>query len=138
MDLFLVLDSSSKDRLGEAQAVFDTAKQTACVDHHVSNLGYAKDNFVKPGCSSACEVLYGLMEEELIDEKIAEALSVWNHYGYRCVPLFQHHPKNNGDCRKSDGKGHSDSRKYIDECFLPENLYTDTSFLEEHFLQACV
>ena len=65
VDLFLVLDSSSKDRLGEAQAVFDTAKHTACVDHHVSNLGYAKDNFVKPGCSSACEVLYGLMEEEL-------------------------------------------------------------------------
>ena len=76
VDLFLVLDSSSKDRLGEAQAVFDTAKQTACVDHHVSNLGYAKDNFVKPGCSSACEVLYGLMEEELIDEKIAEALYI--------------------------------------------------------------
>ena len=44
MDLFLVLDSSSKDRLGEAQAVFDTAKHTACVDHHVSNQGFADIN----------------------------------------------------------------------------------------------
>ena len=76
VDLFLSLDSSSKDRLGEAERLFDTAGRTACIDHHVSNLGYARENFVEAGSSSACEVLYGLMEEELIDTRIAEAIYI--------------------------------------------------------------
>ena len=32
VDLFLSLDSSTKDRLGEAERLFDTAARTACID----------------------------------------------------------------------------------------------------------
>lgn len=127
VDLFLVLDSSSKDRLGEAQAVFDTAKQTACVDHHVSNLGYAKDNFVKPGCSSACEVLYGLMEEELIDEKIAEALYIgiiMDTGVFRYSSTTQKTMEIAGSLME---KG-IPFWKYIDECFY-QRTYTQTQLL---------
>ena len=74
VDLFLVLDSSSKDRLGEAQAVFDTAKQTACVDHHVSNPGFADVNHVHGEISSASEVLYKLLDKEKINLDIATAI----------------------------------------------------------------
>ena len=76
VDLFLSLDCSTKDRLGEAERLFDTAGRTVCVDHHVSNLGYAMENYVEAGSSSTCEVLYGLLEEELIDTQIAEAVYI--------------------------------------------------------------
>lgn len=74
-DLFLALDTSSPDRLGEAQKNFFRAKMTMCVDHHISNRSYAGHNFIEPDASSACEVLYGLMADEDIDFAIAEALS---------------------------------------------------------------
>ncbi len=52
VDLFIALDSSSSDRLGEAEQAFNQARMTMCVDHHVSNLGYARQNFVEPQASS--------------------------------------------------------------------------------------
>ncbi|MBC8557084.1 DHH family phosphoesterase [Jutongia hominis] len=75
-DLFLALDTSSPDRLGEAQKNFFRAKMTMCVDHHISNRSYAGQNFIEPDASSACEVLYGLMADEDIDFAIAEALYI--------------------------------------------------------------
>lgn len=75
-DLFIALDSSSADRLGEAQQAFKNAGMTICIDHHISNKGYAGQNFIEPSASSTCEVLYGLMSDEDIDFKIAEALYV--------------------------------------------------------------
>lgn len=75
-DLFLVVDSSSPDRLGEAEQAFNQAKHTMCVDHHISNQQYAEVNFVVPDSSSTCEVLYELMQEETIGQEIAAALYV--------------------------------------------------------------
>ena len=75
-DLFLVVDSSSPDRLGEAEQAFHRAKHTICVDHHISNLHYAEDNFVLPDSSSTCEVLYELMGQETSTPEIAAALYV--------------------------------------------------------------
>ena len=46
-DLFIALDCGSIDRLGEAQEIFEKAVDTVCVDHHISNTNFAKENIVK-------------------------------------------------------------------------------------------
>ena len=70
-DLFITCDVSALDRLAVAGKYFDTAKKTACIDHHVSNKGFANVNHVRGDVSSACEVLYGLLDADKIDRSIA-------------------------------------------------------------------
>lgn len=73
-DLFILLDSSDKDRLGEFEKYFNHAARTLCIDHHISNNKFATDNIVYPMASSASEVLYDLLEETRIDYDVACAL----------------------------------------------------------------
>lgn len=73
-DLFISLDSGSIDRLGFAQDVFEMAKRTINIDHHISNTRFAHENHVVADASSTCEVLFDLFEEEKIDTITAEAL----------------------------------------------------------------
>ena len=73
-DLFISLDSSELDRLGDFVPYFENAKKTLCIDHHISNSKFADDNIVYPTYSSASEVVYTLLEEEKIDYDIACAL----------------------------------------------------------------
>lgn len=56
-DLFITCDVSALDRLAVARKYFDAAKKTACIDHHVSNNGFADVNHVRGEISSASEVL---------------------------------------------------------------------------------
>lgn len=70
-DLFISLDTASIDRLGFNAPFFENAKRTVCIDHHVSNPGYADFNHIVDEASSASEVLYDLLEEDLIDESVA-------------------------------------------------------------------
>ena len=70
-DLFITCDVSALDRLAVARKYFDTAGKTACIDHHVSNRGFADVNHVKGDIGSACEVLYGLLDADKIDQSIA-------------------------------------------------------------------
>lgn len=65
-DLFIALDCGSIDRLGEAQGVFEKAVDTICVDHHISNTNFAKENIVKADASSTCEILCELLPMEKI------------------------------------------------------------------------
>ena len=60
-DLFIALDCGSIDRLGEAQEIFEKAVDTVCVDHHISNTNFAKENIVKANASSTCEILCELI-----------------------------------------------------------------------------
>ena len=73
-DLFITCDVSSRDRLAVAGRYFDSAEKTLCIDHHVSNPGFAMINHVCGGISSACEVLYDLLDSDKLDRYIAEAL----------------------------------------------------------------
>lgn len=73
-DLFLSLDCGSVDRLGDAIPIFESAKKTICVDHHISNTKFAQNNIVVADASSTCEVMYGLFEEDKISFAVAEAL----------------------------------------------------------------
>lgn len=73
-DLFVTCDVSARDRLALAGDYFDNAKKTACIDHHVSNMGFAGENHIRGEVSSACEVLYRLLDPEKVDRPVATAI----------------------------------------------------------------
>ncbi len=73
-DLFIALDSAGVDRLGFSQCLFESAKRTFCIDHHISNLGFADDNYIVPEASSASELVYNLIDKDKITTEIAECL----------------------------------------------------------------
>lgn len=73
-DLFIALDCSDKERLGNIGTCFDRAKRTLCIDHHISNTNYAMENLVVPDAAATCEILFYEMEYEKISQNTAIAL----------------------------------------------------------------
>lgn len=73
-DLFVTCDVSARDRLAVAGELFNKAKCTACIDHHVSNPGFAQINHIRGDVSSACEVLYGILDPEKVEQSVATAI----------------------------------------------------------------
>ncbi|WP_297979477.1 DHH family phosphoesterase, partial [uncultured Methanobrevibacter sp.] len=73
-DLMVSLDCSTLERLGDAQNYFKTAGHTICLDHHISNQGYADENYIYGDVSSACEVLYRILDPEKLNREIAICL----------------------------------------------------------------
>ena len=73
-DLFIAVDCAAYDRLGEASRYFEKAARTICVDHHISNTGYADENMICADASSTCEVLCSMMEMDKISTACASAL----------------------------------------------------------------
>lgn len=73
-DLFIALDSGDLERLGDAAKYFKMAKKTLCIDHHISNIGYADENWIDANASSTSEMIYLALEEEKITKEIAESL----------------------------------------------------------------
>lgn len=73
-DLFISLDCGDVGRLGFSAPLFERAAETFCVDHHISNRSFGKNNYIKPDASSTCELVFELMEEEKITKEIAECL----------------------------------------------------------------
>ncbi len=74
VDVFFVLDCGDVERLGFAQALYQKAAKTVCIDHHVTNTSFAEENIVVPEASSTCELLFERMEEEKISKEAAECL----------------------------------------------------------------
>ena len=73
-DLCVCLDCSAKDMLKAFGQVLDGAVYSICLDHHVTNPGYAMENIIDAKASSACEVLYGQLDESKISRDVAECL----------------------------------------------------------------
>lgn len=73
-DLCITLDASDVPRLGIFAPYLETAGDSLCIDHHITNKGLAKKNVVISSASSCCEVLYGLMDKEKISLSVAECL----------------------------------------------------------------
>ena len=73
-DLFIALDCGDAERLGNAKKYFDTAKKTICIDHHISNQGYAQINYIVPESSSTSELIFEVIDQEKITKEVAEAL----------------------------------------------------------------
>ena len=73
-DLFICLDCGDERRLGFSSPLFQNAKQTLCIDHHVSNDAFADINYIIPDASSTSELVFGLLEKTKISRSAAEAL----------------------------------------------------------------
>ncbi|MBR5337503.1 MAG: bifunctional oligoribonuclease/PAP phosphatase NrnA [Lachnospiraceae bacterium] len=75
-DLFFSLDCGDLDRLGKADKHFKRAGRTICIDHHISNKGFADINYIRPEISSTSEYVYELIDTSYVDIPIAECLYV--------------------------------------------------------------
>ena len=73
-DLFIALDCGDAGRLGFSAPLFEKAKATMCIDHHVSNASFADENYIIPDASSTSELVYNLLDKEKITTEIAECL----------------------------------------------------------------
>lgn len=73
-DLAIGLDCGDTDRLGEFYSYFKDAAKTICVDHHISNQGFGNYRVIEPKASSTCEVLFDLLNPDLLSQETAEAL----------------------------------------------------------------
>ena len=76
VDLFISLDASTKDRLGNALPYFEAAKRTLVIDHHVSNGGFGNVCEIQPEASSTCEIVTMLIGRNRLTKTIAEPLFV--------------------------------------------------------------
>lgn len=74
-DVFVVLDTVP-DRLGGAEPIYQRARKKINIDHHISNTGYGDVSVVEPERSSTAELLYELIEPEMVDEEIARAIYI--------------------------------------------------------------
>ena len=73
-ELCICLDSGDRERLGNNVVYLDTAKTSICLDHHITNKGYAAKNFVNANASATCEFLYDFLDEEKISKEVAECI----------------------------------------------------------------
>ena len=62
-DLVIVLDCSSKNRIGQINSLVDRAKLVIVIDHHVSNTLYGDINYIEENTSSCAQVLHYLFKE---------------------------------------------------------------------------
>lgn len=74
-DVFIAVDCND-ERLGDALPIFRRARKRINIDHHISNMGSGDINIVEPERSSTAELLYDLMEPELVDTEIAKAIYI--------------------------------------------------------------
>lgn len=73
-DVFFCMDCGDKERLGFSAPLFEAAKETVCIDHHVSNEAFADQNHIVPDASSTSELVFTLLDKEKISKEAAEAL----------------------------------------------------------------
>lgn len=73
-DLFICMDCGDLQRLGFSWKLFLESKQTACIDHHVSNEAFADVNYIVPDASSTSELVYNLLDYDKMSLETAEAL----------------------------------------------------------------
>ena len=65
-EAFCGVDVSTLDRLGDRKVLFENAKETAWIDHHLSDEVYSENSLVNPSASAAAEVIYTMMRESNI------------------------------------------------------------------------
>ena len=61
-DLAIALDCACKDRLGDAEELFNNARNTLNIDHHISDDGFADIDWIEPKASATGEILFKLIE----------------------------------------------------------------------------
>ena len=73
-DFLFMLDCAACDRIGVLSDPLTRAKKTMCIDHHISNSGYADINVIDADACSASQVLFELLDENRIDTAVADCL----------------------------------------------------------------
>lgn len=73
-DVFFALDCGDTARLGGVYSIFENATKTVCIDHHISNIGYADVNYIDGGIGSTCEILFDFMDNDKISQETAAAI----------------------------------------------------------------
>ena len=75
-DIFICVDASAINRLGEYDYTFDDKNTTIVLDHHVCDNFIAKYNYIESESSSCCEVIYKFIKilKVKIDAQIATYL----------------------------------------------------------------
>ena len=75
-DVVLALDCGDLDRTGNAKNIFNKAKISVNIDHHVTNTKFAALNLVEPNASSTGEIIYNFLKLEgyNISKNIAKCL----------------------------------------------------------------
>lgn len=133
-DLFICLDCGDVDRLGFSGAVFARAKSTFCIDHHISNMAFAQENYIFPEASSTSELVFDLMEKDKISKETAEALYVGMVHD---TGVFQYSCTSPSTMRAAAilmEKG-IDSSKIIEETFY-EKTYVQNQILGRALLES--
>lgn len=78
-DLIITVDTASIDRIVQpARQIFEKVENTINIDHHKTNLGFAKINIINPNASSCGEVLYDIFKKKnvKITKEMADCLYV--------------------------------------------------------------
>lgn len=73
-DLCFALDASDVGRLGDYAPYLEGAKKTVCIDHHITNEGFAGVNVIDPKAAATAELLFLYMEFDKIGRKTADCL----------------------------------------------------------------
>ncbi|MDO4604899.1 MAG: bifunctional oligoribonuclease/PAP phosphatase NrnA [Helcococcus sp.] len=75
IDLFIAIDSADIMRIGSSIEYFNKAKDTAVIDHHITNTGYSNNDIIYLS-SSACEIVAETFIDKGIDipQKAADYL----------------------------------------------------------------
>lgn len=133
-DVCIAVDTVS-ERLGSAEKYFKTAKKTINIDHHISNeKGCGMVNYVNPLASSASELVYELLDEELIDEAIAKAIYIGIIHDTGVFQYSNTTPHTMEIAAKLIGYGF-DFPKLIDETFY-EKSYVQNQLLGRALLKS--
>jgi len=62
-DVAIALDCADQSRIASPRYLFQDAPTTICIDHHITNAGFAKINLIDPAASSTCEIVYNLIKD---------------------------------------------------------------------------
>ena len=133
-DVFIVLDASG-DRIGDARKYFDGAVKKINIDHHISNKGCGDVNYIVPDASSACELVYDVIEDKsLVDVEIAKALYIGMVHDTGVFQYSNTSPKTLRTAAELISFGF-DFSKLIDETFY-EKTYVQNQILGRALLES--
>lgn len=77
-DLIIALDTASIDRMiGVARELFERCGNTIIIDHHKTNKGFAKIDYIKGGISSTGEVLFDFFDKLNIEITTQMAIGLY-------------------------------------------------------------
>lgn len=75
-DVFFVLDSVPERIMEPVRKLYEQARKTINIDHHISNTGACDRFYIVPDASSTAELIYELIDEEALDADLAKAIYI--------------------------------------------------------------